>query len=199
MSFGRVELFINIIWRELYMTLRQPQKMKKTIEEIFDTEDGLDIIDVSDYNNGADKVAKIYCDLANARWFTHIKMLGRNDAIRYFLLHLTNADAGRDLMKECIWKVCPDGGFYARKKDDPLQGLLITPEPNLRPLEEWVLSELRSSQQTWQTLLIKNKSSLYLDKHLNSVIRELRKSNKINGINCKKFTPGNNPTLIIND
>ncbi|MGR3318887.1 MAG: three-Cys-motif partner protein TcmP [Candidatus Anammoxibacter sp.] len=197
MSFEKVELFINVIWRELCMAMKQPEKMKTTLDSIFDSDNWQDTIDLTDFNDGADQVAKYFCDLANAKWFTHIKMLGGNDTIRYFLLHLTNSDDGRDLMKNCMWKVCPSGGFYARKKDDPRQGYLITPEPDLSPLKEWILCELNKSNVSWKYLIERNRSSLFLDKHLNSLIRELRNSGVIEAINCDRFALINNPTLIL--
>jgi hypothetical protein len=63
-------------------------------------------------------------------------------ATRYVLLHLTNSDDGRDLMKECAWSVSPAGGFMVRRSDNPDQQFLIKPEPDLRPLRDWIISRL---------------------------------------------------------
>ena len=70
-------------------------------------------------------------------------MLGDNQAARYILAHFTNHEAGRDLMKDCMWTVCPDGGFYARRSDNPKQTMLIEVEPDLRPLDEWLTQQLK--------------------------------------------------------
>jgi hypothetical protein len=35
------------------------------------------------------------------------------------LLHRTNPDDGRDLMKACAWSVSPPGGFMVRRSDKP--------------------------------------------------------------------------------
>ena len=46
-------------------------------------------------------------------------------------------------MKDCMWAVCPNGGFYARRSDNPNQTLLIEVEPNLAPLDNWLMQQLR--------------------------------------------------------
>ena len=83
-----------------------------------------------------------------AKWHTYIRMLGDNKHTRYMLLHLTNHDDGRDLMKDAIWKVAPDGGYYARKSVDIAQQLLIEPEPDLAPLRDWVRHRLEGWSET---------------------------------------------------
>jgi len=105
---------------------------------------------------------------------------------------------GRDLMKDCIWKVCPDGGFYARKSDDPSQELLIKPSPNLTPLREWVLGKLRERPERWRALLDELRQTLWREAHLNRVIRQLRKEGVIAGRDGK-FVPSSNPELFIRD
>ena len=131
-----------------------------------------------------------------ARWATYIRMLGPNDVTRYFLLHMTNHDAGRDLMKECIWKACPDGGYYARVKDDPRQQYLIEPEPNLAPLREWVLGKLSTGPRQWQTLIGEVRAEIWLPKHLRQVLSTLRKERAIiDDRYTGRFGASNNPRL----
>jgi len=73
-------------------------------------------------------------------------MLGANNATRYMLLHLTNHDAGRDLMKDCMWKMSPVEGMTARIADNARQEFLITPEPDLEPLRQCVGSALQRAR-----------------------------------------------------
>lgn len=73
-----------------------------------------------------------------------MRMLGDNKVTRYVLAHFTNHEAGRDLMKDCMWAACPDGGFYARRSDNPNQTLLIEVEPNLGPLDDWLVQTAAS-------------------------------------------------------
>ena len=39
--------------------------------------------------------------------------------------------------------IAPHGEFYVRSLDVPGQPLLIKPEPDLRPLEEWIRQQLK--------------------------------------------------------
>lgn len=55
----------------------------------------------------------LFAELVKCKWATYIRMQGKNNATRYMLLHLSNHDDGRDLMKEAIWSACLDGQFFA--------------------------------------------------------------------------------------
>ena len=125
-------------------------------------------------------------------------MLGDNNATRYLLLHLTNHASGRDLMKDCVWRVCPKGGYYARKADNPSQQYLITPEPDLAPLERWVLGRLRKRPHQWQELIAAIRWEIWREPHLNKIIRELRKRRMLDGDDYEgRFGPGSDPRLFI--
>lgn len=113
-QFPRVELFINIIWRELDMAIQQRDKpgMAQTLDLVFDGQEWRKRIASSDFDERADQSVDLLREKVGARWATFIRMLGDNNATRYLLLHLTNHDAGRDLMKDCMWSASPEGGFY---------------------------------------------------------------------------------------
>jgi three-Cys-motif partner protein len=155
MKFPRVELLVNVIWRELDMAISQGSKagMARTLDSVFDGNEWRERIVSPDFDERADQAVDLLREKFGARWATFIRMLGENRATRYFLLHLTNHDDGRDLMKDCIWKVCPAGGFYVRKSDNRAQQYLITPQPDLTPLHHWVLSKLAQSPRHWRELI----------------------------------------------
>jgi three-Cys-motif partner protein len=199
MDYPKVELFVNVIWRELDMAIQQARGVGKlgmaaTLTSVFDG-DGWKKICAEDADERAEQCADLFREITKARWGTHIRMLD-NGRIRYFLLHLTNHDAGRDLMKECIWKACPDGGYYASKSDNPRQQLLIQLEPDLRPLRCWVTERLTAGPKRWQELTEELRKELWLGKHLNEVILSMRKCGEIvaDGF-TGKFAQKNNPRL----
>ena len=214
LSYPKVELFINVIWRELDMAMslvrgetqpkpkpvdiprtlfdaeveaevsstRQRQANAKmaleaTLNSVFDG-DGWRKIDAKDANDRADQCSARFRQMTGARWGTHLRMLD-NGRVRYFLLHLTNHPEGRDLMKDCMWKACPDGGFYASKSDSPSQVILIQPVPNLKPLQVWVAEKLKSGPKRWQSLTNDVREELWLGKHLNEVLRNMKKNNEL--------------------
>jgi len=197
MKFQRVELLVNVIWRELDMAISQGEKqgMAETLNLVFDGSEWRDRIVSPQFDERADQAVDLLREKFGARWATFIRMLGENQATRYFLLHLTNHDDGRDLMKDCIWKVCPEGGFYVRKSDNRSQQFLITPEPDLTPLRDWVLSRLSQNPQHWQKLIEDLRPEIWRSPHLNSVIRDLRRERMI--VSEGKFLPSSNPLLSI--
>jgi len=209
-SFPRVELFVNVIWRELDLAIcqflpnrapepapvrggsglfdehnavpafeparRRPAEsnasLAATLDSVFDG-DAWRKIDAPDSDGRAEQCADILRDMTGAGWGTHLRMLN-NGRVRYFLLHLTKHNAGRDLIKTCIWKICPDGGFSASKADNPRQVVLIRPEPDLRQLYGWVREKLAAGPKRWDALAHDIREELWLEKHMNQVLRSMR-------------------------
>lgn len=202
MNFDRVELFINVIWRELGMAIskaKNEQGLANTLDLIFNGNEWRELIDLG-FEEKADKCVNLLSSTIGAKWSTSIKMLGTNGVTKYILLHLTNHDAGRDLMKDCMWKVCPDGGFYARATDDPKQNYLITPTPDLTPLRKWLIDKLREKPMRWQDIIEDLKLQIWRKPHLRQVIQELRKEKIIDGRKHKghkRFVPKQNPELFL--
>ena len=172
--------------------------MVETLNSVFDG-DGWRQITAPDEDDRAEQCVEHFRAMTGARWGTYIHMFDKG-RIRYFLLHLTKHDAGRDLMKECVWKASPEGGYYASKSDNPAQQLLIEPEPDLEPLQEWVTQSLSDGPKRWQKLTNEIREELWLAKHLNEVIRSMRKNGEIVGENHQgKFAQTNNPLLRLTE
>lgn len=185
MGFPRVELFINVIWRELDMAMAQARQdpgspLAKTLDGIFDGRSWVHI-DAHSSDERLEQCLDLFREICGARWATWFRMLGDNGVTRYALLHLTNHHAGRELIKNCLWKVCPDGGFYARKSDDPSQELLIKPQPDLEPLKRWILDLLGAQARRWSELAELLRETLWREPQLNSLIRKLRRDGVIAG------------------
>ena len=182
MGAGRVELFVNVIWRELDMAIQQRQPpghgLATTLDEIF-AGNGWRTIDGDTADDRMDQVVRLLSDTIGAKWHTYIRMSAGGTATRYLLLHLTNHDQGRDLMKECIWRVAPDGGFEVRQRHDHRQPLLITPEPDLAPLQKWLLERLRQRPHTRHELRQELRSTLWLPPHLRQVVGRLLKAREL--------------------
>jgi hypothetical protein len=199
MSAGRVELFVNVIWRELDMAVAQGRKqpgMARTLDLVFDGPEWREAISSPDQDERAEQAVELLARKIGARHWTSIRMLGDNGATRYLLVHFTNHDAGRDLMKDCVWKVAPHGGFFVRKSDNPNQQHLITPEPDLAPLRAWAIARLRQGPARWQALYGPLRSEPWREVQLNEVIRALRREGLLDVEDCTgRFGPAANPLL----
>jgi three-Cys-motif partner protein len=160
LSYPKVELFVNVIWRELDMAIRQVReevsivqpeeketnlfhierdlereraasqrretgraRLEATLDSVFDG-NRWRAISAEGADSRGEQCAELFRQMTGAKWGTYLRMLD-NHRVRYFLLHLTKHPDGRDLMKECMWKVCPGGGFYASKSEDPRQVILL--------------------------------------------------------------------------
>lgn len=181
MAAGRVELFVNVIWRELDMAIQQKQPpghgMAATLDDIFAGNDWRAIDGTSEER--IRRTVELLSSLVGAKWSTHVRMKSGGGAVRYLLLHLTNHDQGRELMKECIWNAAPDGGYEVFQRDDPKQPLLITPVPDLEPLKEWLIERLEQRPRTRDELKDAIRSTLWRPTHLTKVVRQLSADHEI--------------------
>ena len=154
------------------------------------------IREFEDSDQRAEEMLKYIRKVIGAKWCTYIRMMGSNNRTRYFLLHLTNSNNGRDLMKEVVWKCCPENGYYARQKDDHRQQYLIQPEPDLKPLRGWLIKKLSQKPCRWQDLDNILREEIWLPKHLRSIIIDMRKSGEITGSDYSdRFSRKANPIL----
>ena len=181
MTTGRVELFVNVMWRELDMAIRQKQPPGHGIATVLD-----DVFAGGDWraidgppDERIRRTVELLSNVVHAKWYTYIRMKSGGNAVRYLLLHLTNHDKGRELMKECIWKIAPDGGFEVVQRKDPRQLLLITPTPDLEPLKKWLIEHLKQGPRTRSELKKAMISTLWLPTHLTGVVRQLSANHEI--------------------
>jgi three-Cys-motif partner protein len=182
MAFERVELFVNVMWRELDMAMSQEPEAGHGQAAILDQLLGPDSwrrIDGDTMVERADQAAALLADRVGARWWTHVRMVSGGGAVRFFLLHLTNHDAGRDLMKECVWKVCPGGDMMVRRSDNPVQFFLIEEEPDLAPLREWLLHRLQDGAVADDILRQELRGMIWTWGHLRGVESELKSRGQI--------------------
>ena len=179
MGFAAVELFVNVMWRELNMEIRNAREQEgaaRLLDFMFDGPTWREKITAPGTEERCDETLSFIVSLVGAKWGTSVRMLGKNRVTRYVLLHLTNSDVGRDLMKTTMWKVCDpvDGTFLARKTDDPGQGVLLKPDPDSGPLADWLRNKLRHRPMRYADLESALREELWLNKHLAAVVREGR-------------------------
>jgi len=193
-----VELFITVMWREISMAMVQACKkpgLMNVIDDFFNTNSWRDTITATSFDGKIEQTVQFMRERMSMKWATYIRMRGPNNAVRYFLLHLTNNNQGRDLMKECMWKVCPNGEFEARRNDDYRQYYLINPVPDLTILREWVIEKLLLKPLRWETLSELLREEIWLDKHLNRVLKEMKRDKLIITESQLRFCRKNNPLL----
>jgi hypothetical protein len=145
-----------------------------------------------------DRAIPLIARAVGAKWWTSaVRMVTGGQATRYVLLHLTNSDDGRDLMKECAWSASPAGEFLVRRSDNPDQQFLIEPEPDLQPLRDWVVARLSLRPERWQDLHGAVRAEWWLKKHVNAVVQALKEEGIITAdrVPGRRFSAAANPVL----
>lgn len=182
-AFDRCELFVNFMWRFVDMAIANPA-LEERMNSLFGSEDWKKLREIEDVNERCEAAINLFQQGLGARYVSWIRMLGDNQATKYVLIHATNHQDGRSLMKDAIWNIAPAGGFLARINDDPNQQYLIMPEPDLDPLREWLWKKYRGYTVRYAEIEQELLRTVFLPKHLHAVIRELRNNQKIR---CTKY------------
>ncbi len=194
-AFERCELFVNFMWRYVDMAIAN-RTQEANMERLFGTPEWRNLRDIEDPQERCEAAIQLFQRGLGARYITWIKMLGENRAIKYVLIHATHHPKGRELMKEAIWSVAPEGEFAARVADNPQQEFLIQPEPDLTPLADWLRHKYRGYAVKYQEIENELIATIYRPKHLHDVIRMLRDHGEIE---CKeysgRFSFKQNPTI----
>lgn len=193
-SHPRSEILINVMWRELDMSLRQ-KKVSKTweskLDSIFGGGDWKDVRMIDDLESRVEETVKLFRRQIDAKWATHIKMLGDNNVTRYYLLHLTDNDKGRELIKNVFWKCCPDGDWEIKKTDSIDQLRLFQKQTDVNELQNWLLKELGTGGKRLDVLEKSILAEIWLPKHLWQIIKEMSEDKRIRiiGPKTKKANP----------
>jgi hypothetical protein len=87
--------------------------------------------------------------------------------------------------------------FMVRRSDNPDQQFLIKPEPDLRPLRDWIIGRLSRRPERWQDLHAAVRPEWWLPKHVNEIVRDLKKDGIIaaDSVPGRKFGAAANPLL----
>ena len=202
MGAGRVELFVNVMWRELDMLIHQQPAAgtasAQTLDDVFGSDLWRGEIVGTTPDERIEQAIRVLGMGIKSRWTTPVvRMVTGGAATRYLLVHFTNSDDGRDLMKYCRWSLFPDGDFRVRKATYG-QPTLFEPEANLRPVREWVLGKLRQKPMRWKELHEAVRPEDWLETHVNEVVKQLRKDGMITVDPVPGKTPARSFTIVAN-
>jgi len=195
MRYPRVELLINFMFRYVDMAIRH-ESQAANMDRLFGCPDWNSLMAIDHPDQRSIETINLFSKQLNARYVTHMRMLGTNRATKYVLLHATNHVKGRQLMKNTMWKVSPDGSFCAYQNDNPHQLMLFEEEPDLTVLQKQLFDRFAGQTIEYETLCSWVDQTMWLKKHLNTVLRDYRKENKraFSGYEGR-FSFNQNPTI----
>jgi hypothetical protein len=139
----------------------------------------------------------LYSRQLKAKYATHMYMCGANGALKYILFHATNHKKGRQLMKQAMWSVTPDGSFTAYERNSPYQPVLIIPDPDLRPLEEALWKNYSGREARMGEIHDWLLEEVFLEKNLHQLLRDYRNKGIIQDTGYSgRFAFSKNPLII---
>jgi three-Cys-motif partner protein len=201
MAHPRVELFVNLMWREIDMHIQQGDVKPgcaRNLSELFCGKDWIKEITGKDQQERAHQAAALLQRVVGAKWCTEFYMKHGPRAIRYILVHFSNHEQGRKVMKDSMWAVAPQNGYFMRKGSGEFDSLPLFEGPPSGVVESWVTQRLRKSPERWQVLLDETLGEFWREPHLNDVIRAMRAAKKLTATDfAGKCTPSNNPLLTL--
>ena len=174
LAFRSCELLINFMYRYVDMAIHHPAQASN-MDSLFGCQDWRQLANIEDPREREDKTIALFSHQLKAKFVTHINMIGDNGVLKYVLLHASNHPRGRELIKESMWTVVPDGSFKAFERDTPDQLVLIEPEPNLEPLKDLLWKNFAGRQIRMQEIYNWLLQELYLEKHVHQALRDYRK------------------------
>lgn len=173
LAFPRCELLINFMYRYIDMALYNPSQADN-LDRLFGCSDWRQLVEIEGYQERTNETIALFSRQLNANFVTHMYMRASNGALKYVLLHATNDRRGREVIKEAMWSVTPDGSFTAFEHHHPDQLILIVPEPDLTPLEDLLWTRFTGQQVHMDEIYEWLLSRLYRKPHLHKVLRQLR-------------------------
>lgn len=173
LSFRRCELLVNFMYRYVDMAIHRDEQTSN-MDSLFGCPDWRSLATIDDPSDRAEATIRLFSSQLRAEFVTHMYMRGVNKRLKYVLLHATNHKRGRELMKEAMWSIEPSGSFAAYERTNPNQLILISADPELRPLKDRLWSEFVGREARMDVIYDWLAGELYLKKHLHQVLRDYR-------------------------
>lgn len=173
LSFPQSELFVNFMFRYIDMAI-QNRSQDDNMNRLFGCNDWEKARDITDYKTREAAILKIFSNQLKAKYVTHMHMLSSSNTTKYVLIHATNHPSGKELMKQAIWSISPEGSFAASERDNPNQLVLLNAQPDLRPLKHKIIEQYKGKSLHISDIYQWLNGEIYLQKHLHEVLREFK-------------------------
>jgi three-Cys-motif partner protein len=195
LAFPSCELLINFMYRYVDLAIHQDDLADK-MDALFGSSAWRSLVNTIDSDDRAESTIQLFSKQLNAKYVTHMKMRAVNGTLKYVLIHASNHEKGRKLMKGAMWSITPDGSFTASERYSPHQYVLLTPTPDLKPLEESLWNSFAGKKVSMDELYSWLVNEIYNESHLNDVLRDYRKKGIITASGYTgRFAFSHNPII----
>lgn len=196
---GKTEALVNFMYRYVDMALHRPDKAD-ILDRLFGTSAWRHLPSITDSQKRFDATVKLFSDQLDAEHVSWVVMRGASGTPKYVLFHATNSLRGRQVMKQTMWRVLPDGSFTAYERDRPDQGVLIsateTPDRQVALLleERFGGKTVRLVEDIYPIV----DASPLRRVHIHPILREAIRQGTVRNLDQPgKFTISRNPRLEI--
>lgn len=183
LQFRGCELLINFMFRYVDMAISNPVQTNN-MNTLFGCHHWYELSKIKNPYERRRETIALYSRQLQADFVTHMNMMGANKALKYVLLHASNHPKGRNLMKDSMWTVSPDGSFAAYERDNPDQHVLIEPIPDFRLLKNMLWSQFAGKEVHLKQIDNWSLFTSYREKHVHDIMRDYQKRDII-GANGK--------------
>ena len=189
------ELLITFMVRYIDMAVHH-KAQENNLDLTFGNEDWRELRNISDPSKRYKKMLDIYAESLGASYCSILEMKGKRKEPKYSLVHITKHAKGRELMKDSMWNVTPDGTFQICQNENPNQLVLISNEPNLTPLENELIKCFKGKSVYYNYICGWLLPLPWRKTHINKVIAKFRKNGEIIASEYKgKFAFSKNPLI----
>jgi three-Cys-motif partner protein len=195
LSFTASELLINFMFRYVDMAIQNPAQ-EENMDRLFGTSDWRTLQEIEDYEGRINATTLLFSQQLRAKFVTHMLMRGANKALKYVLFHASNHPAGREKMKDAMWKVAPEGSFAAYERDRPGQAVLFEADPDLTPLRDALWEDFIGQSVNMERLYDWLLGTPFRRPHLHSVLTDCRRNGMLSFSDYgERFAFKRNPTV----
>ncbi len=173
LSFPQSEIFITFMFRWVDMAI-QNGTQDENMRRLFGCDDWKLARGINDYKSREEAILKVFSNQLNSKYVTYMHMLSASNTVKYILIHATNHPSGRNLMKETMWGVSPEGSFKSSERDNPNQFVLLHAEPDLTPLTNKMTFKFSGESLRIDDLYDWLIGEIYLKKHLHTALMECK-------------------------
>jgi len=173
LSVPHTELLVNFMYRFVDMAMYNPPQADN-LDTLFGGPQWRQLADIGDYDQRTEATIGLFADQLDAAFVTHMRMHASNGTLKYVLFHATNERRGREVIRDAMWSVSPDGSFRAFEHHAPEQLVLFAPEPDFEPLKARLWARFAGTDVRYKEIEDWLLGELYRVPHLRALLREYR-------------------------
>lgn len=166
------ELLITFMFQFINRATGEPSKAA-TLDRLYGTRAWTRWSATQDQDLKQKQAVQMFVEQLGCKHSNTLRMVGRTGGTKYYLVHATNHDRGRDVMKEAMWRVTPDGSFSVHQSTDLDQMSLVQLDADIAALKRDLRKRFAGQTIAYPVLLDWCGNSHWLPKHMHDTLRQL--------------------------